>query len=141
MKYIKEFVKRGMIAAWGGPAILAIVYKILGKAGVISNLTVSEVCLAILSMTVMAFIAAGISFIYSVEQLPMAIATIIHMAVLYVDYLLFYRLNGWVPNEGLITFTVIFAAGFILIWMIVYFCAVRPSVKKLNEKLQNEQEG
>ena len=139
MKYVKEFLKRGVMAAWGGPVILAIVYLILEKVGVVTTLTVSQVVLAIISMTIMAFIAAGISFVYQVEQLPLAIATIIQMAVLYFDYLLFYRLNGWVPNEGLITFTVIFVAGFIVIWLIVYFCAVRPSVRKLNEKLNAEK--
>ncbi len=139
MKYVKEFLKRGVMAAWGGPVILAIVYLILEKVGVVTTLTVSQVVLAIISMTIMAFIAAGISFVYQVEQLPLAIATIIQMAVLYFDYLLFYRLNGWVPNEGLITFTVIFVAGFVVIWLIVYFCAVRPSVRKLNEKLNAEK--
>ena len=139
MKYVKEFLKRGVMAAWGGPVILAIVYLILEKVGVVTTLTVSQVVLAIISMTIMAFIAAGISFVYQVEQLPLAIATIIQMAFLYFDYLLFYRLNGWVPNEGLITFTVIFVAGFVVIWLIVYFCAVQPSVRKLNEKLNAEK--
>ena len=139
MKYVKEFLKRGVMATWGGPVILAIVYLILEKVGVVTTLTVSQVVLAIISMTIMAFIAAGISFVYQVEQLPLAIATIIQMAVLYFDYLLFYRLNGWVPNEGLITFTVIFVVGFVVIWLIVYFCAVRPSVRKLNEKLNAEK--
>ncbi len=139
MKYVKEFLKRGMMAAWGGPVILAVVYLILGKVGVVTILTVSQVVLAIISMTIMAFIAAGISFVYQVEQLPLAIATIIQMAVLYFDYLLFYRMNGWVPNEGLITFTVIFVAGFVVVWLIVYFCAVRPGVKRLNEKLNAEK--
>ena len=139
MKYAKEFIRRGMVAAWVGPVVLAVVYLVLEKVGVVTTLTVSQVVLAIISMTVMAFIAAGISFIYQVERLPLAIATIIQMAVLYLDYLLFYRLNGWVPNEGLITFTVIFAALFIVIWLIVYFCFVRPSVQKLNEKLNAEQ--
>lgn len=139
MKYVKEFFKRGMIAAWGGPVILAIVYLLLEKNGVVTTLSVSQAVLAIISSTVMAFIAAGISFVYQVEQLPLAIATIIQMAVLYVDYLLFYRLNGWVPNEGVITFTVIFAVLFIVIWLIVYFCAVRPGVRKLNEKLNAEK--
>ena len=136
MKYVKSFIMRGLTAAWGGPAILAIAYLILEKVGVIEVLTVPQVVLAILSMTLMAFIAGGISIIYQVERLPMAIATIIHMAVLYADYLLFYRVNGWIPNQGIITFTVIFAAVFIVIWLIVYFGVVRPSVRKLNEKLE-----
>ena len=139
MKYVKEFLKRGIMAAGVGPVVLAFIYMVLEKAGVVTTLTVSQVVLAILSTTVMAFIAAGISFVYQVEQLPLAIATIIQMAVLYFDYLLFYRVNGWVPNEGLITFTVIFVAIFVVVWLIVYFCAVRPGVKKLNEKLNAEK--
>ena len=67
------------------------------------------------------------------------VATIIHMAALYADYLLCYRLNGWVPAEGIVTFTVSFAAIFIVIWLIVYFCTVRPGVRKLNEKLDAER--
>ena len=85
MKYLKSFIMRGLTAAWGGPVILAIAYLILEKVGAIEALTVPQVVLAILSMTVMAFIAGGISIIYQVERLPMAIATIIHMAVLYAD--------------------------------------------------------
>ncbi len=139
MKYVKEFIRRGLLACWAGPVITMIVYMALEKAGVITTLTVSEVSTAVFSMTLMAFIAAGISFIYQVERLPIAIATIIHMAALYFDYLLLYRLNGWLPNRAIATFTVIFAAIFIAIWLIVYFCAVRPSVRKLNEKLEAER--
>ncbi len=135
MMYAKEFMKRGMVAAWGGPVILAVIYMVLEKVGVVTTLTVSQVVLAILSSTVMVFIAAGISVVYQVEQLPLAIATLIQMAVLYFDYLLVYRLNGWVPSEGLITFTVIFIAIFVMVWLIVYFGAVRPGVRRLNEKL------
>ena len=135
MMYAKEFMKRGMVAAWGGPVILAVIYMVLEKVGVVTTLTVSQVVLAILSSTVMVFIAAGISVVYQVEQLPLAIATLIQMAVLYFDYLLVYSLNGWVPSEGLFTFTVIFIAIFVMVWLIVYFGAVRPGVRRLNEKL------
>ena len=139
MMYAKEFMKRGMVAAWGGPVILAVIYMVLEKVGVVTTLTVSQVVLAILSSTVMVFIAAGISVVYQVEQLPLAIATLIQMAVLYFDYLLVYRLNGWVPSEGLITFTVIFIAIFVMVWLIVYCGAVRPGVRRLNEKLNAEK--
>ena len=139
MKTLKAFVLRGFTAAWGGPVILAIVYLILQRVGVVDTLTVPEVVKAILSMTVMAFIAAGISVVYQIEKLPLLIATVIQMVVLYVDYLLFYMMNGWVPAKGIGLFTVIFIAGFIIIWLIVYYCAVRPSVKKLNERINADR--
>ena len=69
-KYMLEFVKRGLMAASGGPVILAIIYYILGATGTVTAFTPNEVCLGILSITVMAFIIAGISMICSRRILP-----------------------------------------------------------------------
>ena len=44
-KYVLESLKRGLMAAAGGPVILAIVYGILGAAGTITSLSPSEVCM------------------------------------------------------------------------------------------------
>ena len=60
-KNIKDFFKRGLVAAWGGPVIMAIVWAVLKSAGVVETLTVDQVVLGIISTTVMAFIAAGVS--------------------------------------------------------------------------------
>ena len=139
MKTLKAFVLRGFTAAWGGPVVLAIVYLILHKVGVADTLTVPQVVKAILSMTVMAFIAAGISVVYQIEKLPLLVATVIQMVVLYVDYLLLYSMNGWLPAKGIGLFTVIFVVGFIIIWLIVYYCAIRPSVRKLNERINADR--
>ena len=38
-KCVMEFVRRGLMAAAGGPVILAIIYGILGAVGVIETLT------------------------------------------------------------------------------------------------------
>ena len=38
-KHIVQFLKRGLMAAAGGPVVLAIVYGILGAVGVIETLT------------------------------------------------------------------------------------------------------
>ena len=135
-KYAAEFVKRGLVAAWGGPVIIAIIYAILGANGTIETLTVQEVCLAILSSAVMAFIAAGISMVYQVEQLPLPMAIMIQAGVLYLDYLLVYLMNGWMPSQlgPVLVFTVVFAAGYALIWLIIYQC-IRRQTKKMNEKL------
>ena len=137
-KYVLEFVKRGLMAASGGPVILAIIYYILGATGTVTAFTPNEVCMGILSITVMAFIIAGISMIYTVESLPLPMAILIHAGVLYLDYLLVYLLNSWLPRNAIGTFTAIFAAGYALVWLVIYLC-IRAKTKKLNEKLRAKE--
>lgn len=118
----KEFVLRGLMIAAGGPIVLAIVYGILGTAGVIETLTPKEVCTGIFSITVMVFIAAGITAVYQTERIALPYAIVIHGAVLYFDYLLMYLLNDWIPKNftALGIFTAIFVAGFGIIWILIY---------------------
>lgn len=138
-KYVSEFIKRGLMAAAGGPAILAIIYGILGVTGTVTALTPGEVCLGILSITLMAFIIAGISMIYTVESLPLPMAILIHAGVLYVAYLLVYLLNSWLPRSAIGMFTAIFAAGYALVWLVIYLC-IRAKTKKLNQKMMQAKE-
>lgn len=135
-KYAAEFVKRGLMAAWGGPVVVAIICAILGANGTIETLTVQEVCLAVISSTVMAFIAAGITMVYQVEHLPLPMAALIQAGVLYLDYLLVYLMNGWLKNQlsVILGFTVIFAAGYALIWLVIYQI-IKRQIKQMNSKL------
>ena len=134
-KYVLEFVKRGLMAAAGGPVVLAIIYGVLGATGTVVSLTPNEVCLGILSITVMAFVAAGITMIYDREQLPLICRILIHGGVLYLDYLLMYLLNSWLPRNAVGFFTLIFVGGFALVWLVIYLC-IRAKTKKLNEKMK-----
>ena len=120
-KFISEFLKRGFISAWGGPFVLAIIYFIVGKIENIQNIPINEVSLGILSITFMAFTAGGITAIYQNDVLPLASSIMIHAAVLYLDYLVMYRLNDWLPRSEIGIFTAIIAAGFALVWLIIYF--------------------
>ena len=130
-----SFVKRGMVAAWGGPAILCIVWACLWHADTMQKLEKGEAILSVASSLVMAFIAGGISVIYQLEQLPKAMAALIQMAVLYVDYLGIYLLNGWLPLNAIPVFTLIFAVGFAAIWAMIYLY-VKRTVSDLNEKIK-----
>lgn len=136
-KYVLEFVKRGLMAAAGGPVILAIIYGILGATGAVTALTPAEVCQGILSITLMAFIIAGISMIYTVESLPLGMAVLIHAGVLYLDYLLVYLLNSWIPKnwQAIGIFTLIFAAGYGVVWLVIYLC-IRQNTRKLNARMK-----
>ena len=123
--------------AWGGPFIMAIVWASVQGAGTLQTLTVNEAVLGVMSMTVMAFIAAGVSIVYQIESLPKAFAALIHGAVLYVDYLGFYLLNGWLPLNRIWSFTLIFAAGFFAIWLVIYLVS-RKKAKKMNDLLNRK---
>ena len=136
-KHVKEFLLRGLTCAAGGPLVLAIIYAILGAQGVATSLAPAEVSTAIISVTVMAFIAAGITMVYQIEQLPLLCAVLIHGGVLYADYLLMYILNSWIPRNGqaIGIFTAIFAAGYALIWAVIYL-TIRAKTERINKKLK-----
>ena len=120
--FFKEFFKRGFVSAWGGPFVLAVIYFIVGKTENIQNIPVNEVAIGIISITIMAFIAGGITAIYQNDALPLASSIMIHAAVLYLDYLIMYILNDWIPRSEIGIFTAIFIAGFAFVWFIIYLC-------------------
>lgn len=130
----KDFLLRGLIACGGGPVVLAIIYGIIGLTGEVSVLTPREVCLGILSITLLAFIVGGMTAIYQVEKLPLASAILIHGGVLYGTYLLIYLINGWLQQSlvPILSFTGIFIVVYILIWVAIYFIE-RAKIRKINE--------
>ena len=136
-KHVKERLHRGLPCAAGGPLVLAIIYTILDAQGVAASLSPAEVSMAIISVTVMAFIAAGITMVYQIEQLPLPCAILIHGGVLYADYLLMYILNSWIPRnwQAIGIFTAIFAAGYALIWLVIYL-TIRAKTERINKKLK-----
>ena len=143
-KHIKKFVARGLFVCGLGPIALAIVYAVLNATGVVSEMSVSEMVIGIVSVTVLAFIAGGISMIYEVERLPIAIAALIHAGVLYLDYIVIYLINGWL-KEGVtpfVIFTSCFFAGFALIWLIIYLTSKRSTdeVNMALSSMQSEEE-
>lgn len=136
-KNIFEFLKRGMCFMGFGPIILSIVWEILGACNVIESLSVNTVVFGILTVSFMAFIAAGVTVVYQIERLPLLYATLIHGVVLYLDYAIIYLLNGWIKDGVMpfIIFTIIFVIGYILIWLIVYLF-IRKDVEKINRKVK-----
>ena len=138
-KFAKEFCLRGLLAMGFGPVVLAVIYGILGAAGVIESLCVGEVVRGVLSITLMAFIAAGVTGIYQVEQLPLLSAIVIHGGVLYLDYLVMYLLNDWIQKNPMAIgiFTGVFVAGYSLIWLGIYLFA-KQRTDRLNKKLHTK---
>ena len=134
----KEFLLRGLICAAGGPVVLAIIYAILGATDAVEFLTPKEVCLGILTITLLAFIAAGMTAIYQSEQLPLPIMILLHGGALYIAYILTYLINGWLQQSliPILVFTGIFIAGYALIWLIIY-AITKYKAEKINKMLKN----
>lgn len=137
-KFWKEFLLRGLICASGGPVVLATIYGILGATGTVQAFSPKEVCLGIFTITMLAFIAAGMTAIYQMEQLPLPIMILLHGGALYIAYILTYLLNGWLQKSPvpILIFSGIFVAGYSLIWFIIYRIE-KAKAEKLNKLLKS----
>ena len=138
---VLEFIRRGFTACGFGPLVLAVLYLILQQQGLVQVLTVREVCMGIFSLSVLAFVAGGMNVIYQIEQLPLAVAILIHGGVLYGSYLATYLLNGWLEwgAAPILVFSGMFAAGYLAIWAAIY-CVTRKRTARLNEMLRKKQQ-
>ena len=139
-KTILEFIRRGLAASGLGPLVLAVLYGILQRQGVVQTLTVSQVCLGIVSLWALAFVAGGMNVVYQIERLPLMAAIAIHGGVLYGSYLATYLINGWLSwgTAPILVFTGIFAAGYLIIWAVIY-SIIRRNTKRINEMLKMNQ--
>ena len=138
-KHIFDFIRRGL-GAWGlGPIILAVLYLILQQQGVLETLSVSQVCIGILSLSALAFIAGGMNALYQIEQLPLMMAILIHGGVLYLSYLATYLVNGWLDwgIAPILVFTGIFVVGYFVIWAIIYWI-IKKNTDQINEMMEKK---
>lgn len=135
-KFIKDFALRGMIAAGFGPLILVTIYLGLQLSKTVTNLSVAQVNLNIISSLILAFIAGGISAIFRVERISIGTATLIDAVVIYFDCLVIYLINDWIKAKAipLTIFTIIYIVGYLIIWLIIYH-QVKTQVKNINQKL------
>ncbi len=135
-KYVRDFLLRGMLFGGFGPIVVGIVYFILSKCLADFSLSGGEVCLAIVSTYVLAFLQAGATVFNQIEHWPITKSLLCHFAVLYASYVGCYLLNTWIPFDSsvILIFTAIFVGAYFVIWISVYL-AVRATGRKLNEKL------
>lgn len=139
-KFVSEFFRRGLLACGIGPVVLAIIYLILQQTDAVEALTVNQVCIAIFSITILAFIAGGMNAIYQIERLPLMLAILIHGVVLYACYLATYLLNNWLEWGwiSVLVFSAIFVIGYLVIWVIIY-SIIKKNTEKLNKMLEEKQ--
>ncbi len=135
-KYLKSFLHRGLIFGGFGPVVVSIVYMFIDHFVENFSLTATEVCLAVISTYILAFMQAGVSVFNQIEHWPIAKSLLCHFSILYATYMLCYVINSWIPfrYEVILIFTAIFVALYFVIWLTVYF-SVRAVSKKMNQKL------
>lgn len=134
-------MRRGMVACGFGPIVLAVIYLILHHVAVVDTLTVKQVCIGILSLSALAFIAGGMNAVYQLECLPLMVAILIHGIVLYISYLGTYLLNNWLDwgVTPILVFSGIFVVGYLSIWAIVY-SIIKMNTNRINEILKNNHQ-
>lgn len=140
-KNMMEFLHRGFVACGFGPLILVILYLILQHQANLQTLTVDQVCIGIVSLSALAFLAGGMNAIYQIEQLPLMVAILIHGSVLYISYLGAYLLNGWLEwgATPVLVFSGIFLVFYLVIWVFIYSITKR-NTEKVNEILKRKQQ-
>ena len=140
-KILTEFLRRGMTVCGLGPLVLVVIYQILRDQGMMETLTVDQVCLGILSLSALAFVAGGMNVVYQLERLPLMVAVLIHGSVLYASYLITYLVNGWLAWGAvpILVFTVLFVLGYLVIWAIIY-SVTKKNTERINAVLKGNRE-
>ena len=140
-RFWKNFLLRGLLVGGFGPLVLAVIYGSLYFWGRVTTIALGEVCLAIVTIYLLAFVAGGITVVYQEEKLPLPLAVLFHGCVLYVSYLVVYLANGWLAKGmiPILVFSLIFVGGYLVIWAFIYVYTKR-STRKITEKLQKNRE-
>jgi hypothetical protein len=138
-KYYKGFLLRGLMVMGGGPIVLAIVYAILELCGVEVMLNGWQAALGIIAIAALAFVAAGVTVVYQIEELPLIKAIGIHGAILYIAYAIVYLVNGWLVRGYIpfLIFTAIFIVGYLAVWGIIYL-VIKRNTDKINAKITEQ---
>ena len=136
-KYILDCLRRGLIASGFGPLVLAVCYMILDRQGALEEMTIAQVCMGIVSLWALAFVAGGMNFIYQMDRLPLMVAITIHGGVLYIAYLVTYWLNDWLEwgRGPILVFSAIFILGYLGIWLVIYYIT-KKRTQRINRILE-----
>ena len=137
-KYVKEFLHIGLIFGGFGPVVVGIVYAILWATLPDITITGAQMCVAIISSYLLAFVHAGASVFNRIESWSVPKSLFWHLLTLYVAYVTCYLVNTWIPFNALVIliFTGIFVVTYFVVWLTVFLC-VKSAQKKMNAKLHS----
>ena len=136
-KYLKEFLRRGLMFGGFGPIVAGIVFAILGATIKDFHIEGWQILLAIVSTYLLAFVQAGATVFNQIESWSIGKSLAFHFITIYLAYSLTYIVNSWIPFEPmvLVIFTAIFVVAYAVIWLSV-FLTIKATEKKLNKSLR-----
>ena len=137
-KYVKEFLHIGLIFGGFGPVVVGIVYAILWATLPDITITGAQMCVAIISSYLLAFVHAGASVFNRIESWSVPKSLFWHLLTLYIAYVTCYLVNTWIPFNALVIliFTGIFVVTYFVVWLTVFLC-VKSAQKKMNARLKS----
>ncbi len=131
-RYVKEFLRRGMMFGGFGPIIVGMIYLILEQMLPEFSLNGGEACMGIVSTYVLAFLQAGASVFQQIDTWSPLRSLLCHFSVLYVAYVSCYLINTWIPFDP--TVVLLFTAIFLVLYLLVYAIVV-VSTRLISRKL------
>ena len=132
-----EFVKRGLWFSVFGPIVMGIVFWIIELTGVDLNLSGGQTLIAIVTVSVLAFVQAGSTVFHQIETWSPLKSALLQLLSIYVVYIATYLLNSWIPLrwEVILIFTIVFVVTYFLIWVTVII-VTKSIANKLNSNLK-----
>jgi len=135
---VKDFFLRGLMCSGFGSLVYGIVMFILYLCKVDTSIDGLVLFKGIISTYIIAFLIAGMSAIWQVDKIGLAISILVHGFTLYFCYLFTYLVNGWLSKNALdlVVFSLIFIGRYLLIWLIIYIVE-KNRATYLNSKLKS----
>lgn len=132
--YLKKYLYRGLVFGGFGPIIAGIVNLCLDLSLKGVSITGLGFFSAVTSTYILAFICAGSSVFYQIEEWSLAKSLTFHLLSYYFAYVFCYLINVWIPFD--VKFILIFTAVFIVVYFIIW-AAMYASVRLTGRKMSN----
>ena len=137
MKIIKDVLKSALISIMMSMCIFVIVGVVFDQIGngvfKMENYQFSKMVLA----CVITGLGFGVpTFLYSVERIPMFLASIIHLGIGFTVYFLVAATVGWIPTSAGFTASLITIVGVIIVGVVIWICFMKYN-KNLASRMNN----
>ncbi len=134
--YFKTALRQGVFFGGFGPLITGIIYASVATAHPGLTFSGGQICLAIFSTYLLAFVQAAAGIFHQIESWSPMRSLICHFSVTYLSYILCYLVNSWIPFRPgvMLIFTVCFVAAYLAVWLITWL-SIRAYHRSLNQIL------
>ena len=140
MKILKDIIKSAVISIMASMTIFVIVGVIFDQIGngVFSLTDYSFTKMAVACVvTGMGFSVP--TFLYSMENIPKLLASVIHLGIGFTLYFIAAMTVGWIPTEAGVTAVIITVVGMIVIGIIIWACFmsyIKRTAAEINKAIE-----